>query len=70
MKEWPSTREQRCWVHETANVLNNLPKTMQSKAKAKLHEIWMAPTRAEAIKAFENFLRGPSIQTRFRTGTR
>ena len=55
-KEWPSTREQRCWVHKTANVLNNLPKTMQSKAKAKLHEIWMAPTRAEAIKAFDNFL--------------
>ena len=55
-KEWPSTREQRCWVHKTANVLNNLPKSMQSKAKAKLHEIWMAPTRAEAIKAFDNFL--------------
>ena len=57
-KEWPSTREQRCWVHKTANVLNNLPKTMQSKAKAKakLHEIWMAPTHAEAVKAFDNFL--------------
>ena len=55
-KEWPSTREQRCWVHKTANVLNSLPKSMQSKAKTKLHEIWMAPTRAEAIKAFDNFL--------------
>ena len=55
-KEWPSTREQRCWVHKTANVLNNLPKFMQSKAKAKLHEIWMAPTRAEAITAVDNFL--------------
>ena len=55
-KEWPSTREQRCWVHKTANVLNKLPKTMQSKAKTKLHEIWMAPTRAEAIKAFDHFL--------------
>ena len=53
-KEWPSTREQRCWVHKTANVLNNLPKIMQSKAK--LHEIWMAPTHTEAVKAFDNFL--------------
>ena len=58
-KEWPSTREQSAaadWVHKTANVLNNLPKTMQSKAKTMLHEIWMAPTRAPAITAFDNFL--------------
>lgn len=55
-EEWPSTREQRCWVHKTANVLNNLPKSIQPNAKAKLHEIWMAPTRAEAIKAYDIFL--------------
>lgn len=55
-KEWPSTREQRCWVHKTANVLDKLPKTLQPKAKAKLHEIWMAPTRAAAIIAFDHFL--------------
>ena len=24
---WPTTREQRCWVHKTANVLNRLPKS-------------------------------------------
>ena len=55
-EEWPSTREQRCWVHKTANVLDKLPKTLQPKAKAKLHEIWMAPTRVEAIKAYDIFL--------------
>jgi putative transposase len=55
-KEWPNTREQRCWVHKTANVLDKLPKTLQPKAKAKLHEIWMAPTRAAAITAFDHFL--------------
>ena len=55
-KEWPSTREQRCWVHKTANVLDKLPKTLQPKTKAKLHEIWMAPTRAAAVTAFDNFL--------------
>jgi transposase-like protein len=55
-KEWPNTREQRCWVHKTANVLNELPKAMQAKAKARLHDIWMAETRAAATKAFDAFL--------------
>jgi transposase-like protein len=55
-KEWPSTREQRCWVHKTANVLNDLPKALQPKAKARLHDIWMAATRAEATTAFDAFL--------------
>ncbi len=36
---WPQTRCQRCWVHKTANVLNELPKSIQGKAKAGLHEI-------------------------------
>lgn len=55
-KVYPGTREQRCWVHKTANVLNNLPKSVQPKAKEDLHEIWMAPTRAKAIEAFDHFL--------------
>lgn len=50
------TREQRCWVHKTANVLNKLPKGQEGKAKAALHEIWMAENRADAEKAFDNFL--------------
>lgn len=52
---FPSTRQQRCWVHKTVNVLNYLPKTVQGKAKAALHEIWMAPTRAEAERALDHF---------------
>jgi putative transposase len=51
-----STRAQRCWVHKTANVLNNLPKGQQAKAKAGLHEIWMAQSRAAAEQAFAHFL--------------
>ena len=51
-----STRAQRCWVHKTANVLNNLPKGQQAKAKAGLHEIWMAQSRAVAEHAFDHFL--------------
>ena len=53
---YPTTREQRCWVHKTANVLNKMPKSLQVKAKGMLHDIWMAPTRAEAEKAFALFL--------------
>ena len=49
-------REQRCWVHKTANVLDKMPERMQGQAKARLQEIWMAPTRAEGEKAFELFL--------------
>ena len=33
---WPKTRGQRCWVHKTANVLNELPNSQQSKAKRAL----------------------------------
>ena len=50
------TREQRCWVHKTANVLNKLPKSIQPRAKQHLQEIWMAETRAAAEKAFDFFL--------------
>lgn len=50
---WSTTREQRCWVHKTANVLDKLPKGQQPKAKAMVHDIWQAGTRAEAEKAFD-----------------
>ena len=36
----------------TANVLNKLPKAVQPKVKQALHEIWMAPTKDDAYKAF------------------
>jgi putative transposase len=52
-KVYPKTVHQRCWVHKTANVLNKLPKSVQPKAKQALHEIWMAPTKREAYRAFD-----------------
>jgi len=55
-KVFPSVAEQRCWVHKTANVLNKLPKGLQGKAKAMLHEIWMAQSKAAAEKAFDLFI--------------
>lgn len=53
---YPATREQRCWVHKTANVLNKLPKSIQARAKSMLQEIWMAETRQQANEAFDLFL--------------
>ena len=53
---YPQTRHQRCWVHKSANVLNYLPRSVQPKAKAALHEIWMAETRADAEHAFDHFV--------------
>ena len=55
-KVFPQTRQQRCWVHKTANVLNKLPKAMQPKIKAALHQIWQAETREQAYKAFDTTL--------------
>ena len=53
---YPTTRQQRCWVHKTRNVLNALPKSVQPKAKQALHAIWQAETKADAARAFDRFL--------------
>lgn len=50
------TRQQRCWMHKTMNVLNCLPKSSQPKAKQALHDIWQAETKETAGKAFDLFL--------------
>jgi transposase-like protein len=50
-----TTREQRCWVHKTMNVLNAMPKSVQPKAKSHLHDIWQAETRKDAEAAFDFF---------------
>jgi len=65
---WPETRCQRCWVHKTANVLNELPKSIHGKAKAGLQEIWMAETKAQAEKAFDQFVRNFSAKYPKATG--
>jgi putative transposase len=52
---WPTTREQRCWVHKTANILNKLPKSLHTKAKRALQEIWLAETKNDAVAALAAF---------------
>jgi transposase-like protein len=52
---FPGARRQQCWVHKTANVLDALPKRLQSDARTLLHEMAEAPSRADAKAALERF---------------
>ena len=52
---FPDTREQRCWFHLSANVLNCLPKSAQPGARAALAEIHNAEDREHATKAVKAF---------------
>lgn len=52
---WPETREQRCWVHRLANVLDKLPKRLQGRAKEALGEIMNAESRAAAEEGIQRF---------------
>jgi transposase-like protein len=52
---FPETREQRCWFHKIANVLDSLPKSAHPGAKKALQEIWNAENKDEARKAVKAF---------------
>ena len=52
---FPGTRHQRCWVHKTANVLNKVTLSVQTKMKKDLREIYLAPNRASAEVAINVF---------------
>lgn len=52
---WPETREQRCWVHRIANVLDKLPTRLQPQAKRALHEMMYAESRATCETAIHRF---------------
>lgn len=53
---YPTTREQRCWVHKMANITGAMPKSLHEKAKAGLQDIWMAETKEDAVTAFDLFV--------------
>ena len=53
---WPETREQRCWVHRLANVLDKLPKSLQAKAKEALREMMYAPSGKECEELKDVFV--------------
>ena len=52
---FPETRHQRDWVHKTANVLDSMPKSVHSRAKAAIHEISCAEDKKHAEAAIEAF---------------
>jgi len=56
-EEFPETDHQRCWVHKTCNILDKMPKSIQSRAKNDIHEIWMSETKKDAEKAFKSFIK-------------
>ena len=53
---YPDTREQRCWVHKTANVLDKMPRSIQPRAKEKIHDIYRAGTKEEALVGLNGFI--------------
>jgi transposase-like protein len=52
---FPSTKEQRCWVHKTANVVDALPKRLHPQAKSAIQAIYNAGSRTEALTAAKSF---------------
>jgi len=56
-EEFPGCRQQRCWVHKTANILDKMPKSIQVNAKRLIHEMYQSPTKEAALKAYEGFLK-------------
>lgn len=52
---YPKAREQRCWVHKIANVLDKLPQRLQARAKEMLHEAMGAPDRKSAQEGLGRF---------------
>src|SRR4030081_1519350 len=52
---FPDSREQRCWAHKIANVLDALPSSLQPKVKAALHDIMNAENKEAANLAIDQF---------------
>ena len=56
-KVYPKSKRQRCWVHKTANILDKMAKCIQSKAKSMIHDIYEAPTKKDALDAYDHFVK-------------
>lgn len=54
---FPSTRQQRCWVHKTSNILNKMPKKLQPVARQQIQLIYHMPTKADALNEVQSFMR-------------
>lgn len=54
---YPETKWQRCWVHKTANIIDKFPKSMRSKVKSDIHDIYLSETKEKASLAYNKFLK-------------
>jgi putative transposase len=54
---YPEALEQRCWNHKVVNVLDKLPKKLQTQAKGNLQDIVYAETRQQAEARRDDFVR-------------
>jgi putative transposase len=61
-EEYGPIAQQRCWVHKTANILDKMPKNVQGKAKQLIHEMYLAPTRKAALRAYDQFISSYQIK--------
>lgn len=52
---WPETKDQLCWVHKIANVLDKLPKSIQPRAKRALHAMMYAESKAACSTEIDKF---------------
>ena len=52
---FPTTREQRCWVHVTANCLDAVPRRLHTQAKDAIAKIYSAPSRTAALEAVKAY---------------
>ena len=56
-EEFPNTKHQRCWVHKTVNILDKIPKSIHGNAKKLIHEMYLSPSKKEALKVYESFMK-------------
>ncbi len=54
-EEFPKARTQRCQVHVVRNVLAKVPQTLKAEVAADIKPIFYAPSRLQALEAFEKF---------------
>ncbi len=52
---FPETKEQRCWFHAAANIMNALPRSVQPAARRALAEVREAEDRSHAQAAVKSF---------------
>jgi len=57
VKYFPLPEDKDAYVHKTANILDKMPKSIQPKAKSAIKDMYMAPTKETALKAYDHFVK-------------